>query len=683
MTDTTVRVLESVAAPGPTIKYIDQVVRHAPADIKFLYFSWWRALLGRYDVLHIHWPEFLMRSRTPWARRVQRILFRALLLRLRLARTPVVRTLHNLEPHERGDEVEVRLLAKLDTLTTARVLINGADTGKLSSRDRVVLHGDYREQFSEIQKSESVPGRLLFFGRIEPYKSVPELIEAFEISAEPGSELRVVGKPTESTRQQIESRVERWGRADASVTTRLEHISDAEMVAEMTSAEAIVLPYREMHNSGVLLVALSLGRPVIAPRSAANDAIAREVGPGWVVSYDGDFDSAALSRALSELRQTNRAVPDLNARDWRTVAAGYAEVFRAEALATGRKARVQIFVNVGGQRDNIGDSLLRRAYLDALRGCGDIHAYTGPDSGYNSGLGLRDTDHSYESPAAWLLMAFLSGLRHRGTVFAANTGEVVGTDVEYRKGRWQEPLSLLLKIRGGRTLLAGVSVRPGSSIDQTSLRTLSRRAAFATWRDTWTRDAFGVGEVQPDWAFALGGAADDDGSDRDVLAIAMRGDRPLPGDAWVSDVREVISATQARPVVVVQVRRDAERARELAALFDADIMDWPVSDDHSVQEARVRELYRSSVAVISDRIHALIVGLTEGAVPLGFSTGSPEKVTRSLSTVVSTPFFARPGEGQRIWLDALRSRSTTLDDLEQARGQLAQVRARIDETIAR
>src|SRR3546814_15020768 len=48
---------------------------------------------------------------------------------------------------------------------------------------------------------------------------------------------------------------------------QLEYLSDAEIERITDEADAVVLPYRDIVNSGSALLALSRFRPVIAPRS--------------------------------------------------------------------------------------------------------------------------------------------------------------------------------------------------------------------------------------------------------------------------------------------------------------------------------------------------------------------------------------------------------------------------------
>ena len=277
----------------------------------------------------------------------------------------------------------------------------------------------------------------------------------------------------------------------------------------------------------------------------------------------------------------------------------------------------KVFVNPAGQRDNLGDSVLRRPYLQSLRPLGELHVLVGSDADYASGLGLLPSDHTYASRRKWLLSALRAAFAGR-LCFAANAGEVVGSFSEATRSAWQPFLALAARARKGQVVLAGVSVRPGTSARLTHLGILARLARVATWRDEATRDEVGIGVVQPDWAFAIDRSATIERTvPRTMLAIAMRGDRPFPADAWFDTVRSLAKRLDLEITVVEQVRRDALRASELAERLGARVIVWPSDVDHRGQEAVVREHYRGCRAVISDRIHALIIGVTEGAVPIG------------------------------------------------------------------
>jgi len=274
--------------------------------------------------LHVHWPEFLVRGRNTIIRAGRTLLFSVLLIRLKLQRIPVVRTVHNLAPHSPGGKVESWLLRRFDKLTTLRILINRATSLDAGQRSVTILHGHYIEQFADMPQPEAAQDRFLYFGRIEPYKGVDRLAAAFlEIDNEHAT-LHIVGKPTAELAEFIEDAAQR----DPRISSTLSFVDDATMVSEICEAELVVLPYREMHNSGVLLVALSLGRPALVPRSPANELLSEEAGPGWVIQFDGELTADTLSSAIESARATTRSErPNLGGRDWHTVAAAHYDAY--------------------------------------------------------------------------------------------------------------------------------------------------------------------------------------------------------------------------------------------------------------------------------------------------------------------------------------------------------------------
>ncbi|KAA9084151.1 glycosyltransferase [Microbacterium radiodurans] len=241
----------------------------------------------------------------------------------------MVRTLHNVRPHNAVTRRQERFLLKLDAVTDTFVHLNGCSPTSPGAIHARIPHGDYREQFGSTEPADYRPGRFLVIGRIEPYKGVDRFLATFARSGIAGEECRVVGSAPEGLRTTLESQISSWSRADVNVSARFEFVSDAEMADEITSAQVIVLPYEEMLNSGIALVALSLGRPILVPRNCANTELAHEAGPEWVIQYDGAFGEDALKAARSASPQSPDSRPNLDGRDWRSVAERYAEVFRS------------------------------------------------------------------------------------------------------------------------------------------------------------------------------------------------------------------------------------------------------------------------------------------------------------------------------------------------------------------
>ena len=70
---------------------------------------------------------------------------------------------------------------------------------------------------------------------------------------------------------------------------------------------------------------------------------------------------------------------------------------------------MRVFVDVRGQTENLGDSVLRRAWLDALRPIGELNALVGDDPEYASGLGLTGSDRVFTQWRPWFREALRRG----------------------------------------------------------------------------------------------------------------------------------------------------------------------------------------------------------------------------------------------------------------------------------
>ncbi|MGH1550679.1 glycosyl transferase [Leifsonia poae] len=328
MTSRRIVVLQSFPEPRATTNpYIIMLARaiRAQPDAELLTFSWRTALLGRYDVFHIHWPEILLEGRTPSRALARQLLTALLLLRLSLLRTPVVRTVHNLGLHDGIGRWRRFLLRGFARLTTVRIVLNPQTPLPDGAEAITILHGHYRDWFDGVPRRSPVPGRLGYFGLIRPYKNVRGLVDAFR-GLPPDASLQVGGRPSSP---ELAEEIAAVASGDDRIALSFGFLTDDELVAIATSAQLVVLPYREMHNSGGTLAALSLDRPVLIPDNDVNGALAAEVGEAWVRRYSGPLTTETLERTLEELQADPPCgQPDLSARDWVTVGEEHVDAYR-------------------------------------------------------------------------------------------------------------------------------------------------------------------------------------------------------------------------------------------------------------------------------------------------------------------------------------------------------------------
>jgi beta-1,4-mannosyltransferase len=338
------RVLQSFGRPRSTTNpYIamlkDCLDQHPEVDL--LTFTWRHALTADIDVFHAHWPEVLVvRNQSSLKAAVRQVLFLLMLVRFRLRGTTIVRTQHNLGLPEGISRRETVLLKLFERRT--RLLIRLNTHTEITNRPfTTIIHGHYRDWFARYPRSERQRGRFAYFGLIRPYKSVDTLLAAFR-------ELPVDGAPVslyvggKASTEELRAEVARLARNDSRIEACLEFLSDAELVAAATAAELVVLPYRDMHNSGSVLAALSLDRPVLVPDNAVNQALAEEVGDGWVNRYQPPLTAGQLLDTLHRVQELPPdATPDLSRRNWDKTADDHVQAYRlAVSLAAGTKKRL-------------------------------------------------------------------------------------------------------------------------------------------------------------------------------------------------------------------------------------------------------------------------------------------------------------------------------------------------------
>lgn len=167
---------------------------------------------------------------------------------------------------------------------------------------------------------ESAPGtlRLLFFGRFRAYKGLDLLRDAFRLlhQSHPGASLRVVG----------EGDAEACAPGLAALPgVRLERrwVAEDEIPALLAAADAVVLPYREASQSGVVPQALAMGVPVVATpvgglaeqvRPGAGGVLAEAVtAPALAAALAGLMDPARLAALRREAAGAGAAEADWDA----------------------------------------------------------------------------------------------------------------------------------------------------------------------------------------------------------------------------------------------------------------------------------------------------------------------------------------------------------------------------------
>lgn len=351
-----------------------------------------------------------------------------------------------------------------------------------------------------------------------------------------------------------------------------------------------------------------------------------------------------------------------------------------------------VFAVARGQYENVGDVLLRRPLLRWARESGHrLHVYVGasPD-GYDEGLDLHPQDVVYRSFSRWYLALLRAAARGRASSLF-KPGEIQLTLVGTKEHLVMLPAVALVRARGGAVLRVGAGARGFAPLPRALVRPSIALTTYTRWRDERTAAYLGGGPAMPDLGFAEGAdaatlrAARDGDDERDVLVVSFRADdevapRPYPTPAVLDAIRRYAAQEGLRTWVVTQVSVDDERGHRLAADLDAELLGWPDPTGHDVQEQRLRELYRRTRVVLSDRLHVVIAAFTEGAAPVSLQLDTSDKAARHLDTIgVHDVTVVATGLDADAVLEGVRAavarHPAAIDALLAAREELAGVRA--------
>lgn len=274
---------------------------------------------GARVVLHLHWTNRILEdSPSEAAAKATLAKFIVGLDRFVAAGGSLAWTVHNALPHDaRMPVLEAALQqAIVDRATIVHVL--SANTPQAVAEwfsipaDRVlhVPHPNYIGAYIDVISKEAARWELsipaddtiyALLGAIKPYKGLEQLIDAFDaaLQRDPGRRrLLVAGGP--DSNPQTEAFLRRCV-LHPFVTLHARKIPGDEMQVFLRAADIAVMPYLRSLNSGVLMLALSFGIPVVAPAvGGIAEVVTPEIGRTFV---PGDRDSlVAALLAADELR---------------------------------------------------------------------------------------------------------------------------------------------------------------------------------------------------------------------------------------------------------------------------------------------------------------------------------------------------------------------------------------------
>lgn len=230
-------------------------------------------------------------------------------------RTTTVLTVHDPRPHSGNDgSIAARTwwLRKIVRGRADVAVLHGPfcrmlydATGRPAAQRLVTsMHGTILGPSPEQRRAPSA-GQFLFFGRMEAYKGLDVLALAMELLKSEGRSVRVTVAGSGPELQRLAPRLVAAG---AEVIDR--YLSRDETIELMQRSEAILAPYKDATQSGVVAAAFANGRIVIATRvGGLSDAVADGLN-GILIEPNAP---AALAQAMLSLADDPKKAAELRA----------------------------------------------------------------------------------------------------------------------------------------------------------------------------------------------------------------------------------------------------------------------------------------------------------------------------------------------------------------------------------
>jgi glycosyltransferase involved in cell wall biosynthesis len=211
---------------------------------------------------------------------------------------------------------------------------------------RVIPMGSYAEPYAVTLTNQEARSSFGFsdddliialIGRLEWYKGVDLLLRAVaQLPVTSSIKLLLAGFcPEEDYRNQLNQLA---AKAEGRVVAEFRWIPDDELARYFQAIDIAVFPFREITNSGSVLLAQSFGKPVVIPDLTVLGDIPREGAMRFTSGQGQDVDRLveALNRAeqLTESQYRDMSIAALSwarRNDWETIARETVEVYQ-EAL---------------------------------------------------------------------------------------------------------------------------------------------------------------------------------------------------------------------------------------------------------------------------------------------------------------------------------------------------------------
>ncbi len=318
--------------------------------------SQWRLGNPTPRVLHLNWLEILSHGRITrrslLATHVTYLRLEAHMQRVRKAGGLTVWTAHNARPHEMGGDRRARLVQQwidrivgqvdaVISLSNAAIPIIREAHPTLVAPITVIPHQSYRGEYpagdrdgARVRLGIPATARVCgMIGLMRPYKEIERGLDLFEDLEAPDTWLLILGDCFDPD---LARRLAARAAGNPRVIFKVGHLDQQAFADAYAACDAVLAMQRVMLNSGSVMAALSLDRPVIAEPVGSLPELAETVGDDWL-RLRKPLNAEALRHALA--MPLPAGSPDLAAFDINTIVEQHLKVYGFNAATQRNPSR--------------------------------------------------------------------------------------------------------------------------------------------------------------------------------------------------------------------------------------------------------------------------------------------------------------------------------------------------------
>jgi glycosyltransferase involved in cell wall biosynthesis len=201
-------------------------------------------------------------------------------------------------------------------------LINNIEIKNIN-KIKIIKHGGYLDHIEKKYTQEEYRKQLnldtdgkyiLFFGQIKDVKGLDILLEALS-DVPKDIKLIIAGKPWKSDFTKYEKLIDKYQLSNR-IIKKIQFIEDDEREKLFFASDVNVLPYRVIYQSGVLLMAMSHGLPVIASDLEANKEVIEDGINGFLFKTE---DSKELSEKIRKYFNQDSSIAEIQTNAFNTI----------------------------------------------------------------------------------------------------------------------------------------------------------------------------------------------------------------------------------------------------------------------------------------------------------------------------------------------------------------------------